>query len=270
MDHADSAYQARRLPRSKGPAAVQLAESMALLAGLAPNTPAAVHWYAIAPPALMLGPAQSPDVINAAACTEAGVTVQRRKSGGGVVLADENLLNLDLAIPRQHPLFTVDVTQSYAWIGEVWGAALQNLGLAARLISIAEARADAQTLDAPLKHICFAGLSPYEVAVGQRKVVGLAQVRRKAGALIQCGVHLQWEPKRTAALIAAPASDRSALADQLAERVAGLSDLLDQPVDATEVAVSVEAALGQLIGLTLIDAEWNAAEQAARAAALEH
>ncbi len=260
MLDSDNFRLARRLPWSRGPAAVQLAESMALLTGLEQRATAVLHWYGITPPALMLGPAQSPDVINAAACTEAGVTVQRRRSGGGAVLADGNLLMLDLAIPRQHPLFVVDVTESYRWIGEVWVAALRNLGLEARTVSTNEARAKAQTLTPLLKHICFAGLSPYEVAVGQRKLIGLAQVRRQMGTLIQCGVYLRWEPRHTVVLIAATASEKAVLADQLAARVAGLSDFLDGPVDAMEVASSFEFALAQLTGLTLVDTDCSAAE----------
>jgi lipoate-protein ligase A len=38
-----------------------------------------------------------------------------------------------------------------------------------------------------LKWACFGGLSPWEVVVGQRKIVGLAQVRRRTGVLLASG-----------------------------------------------------------------------------------
>lgn len=229
----------------------------------------ALRWYRFAPPALLLGSAQRPHEIDAAACAAAGVTVHRRRSGGGAVLGDETLLLLDLALPRGHRLFLDDITESYRWIGEVWVAALQSLGLDARAASIGEARADTQALDPLLKRICFGGRSPYEAMVGQRKVIGLAQVRRRGGALFQCGVYLRWQPKRTAALIAAPVDDRAALAEGLAARVAGLDELLGRAVDSAEVIESFEAALARLTGMVPADAEWNVAERDTQMADLE-
>ena len=113
------------------------------------------------------------------------------RSGGGVVLGD-SLLLLDLALPAEDPLYPDDVTESYRWLGAVWAAALGALGTAARVVDIAAARADAQLLDPLLRRVCFGGTSPYEVVVEQRKIVGLAQVRRRTCALIQAGVYLQF------------------------------------------------------------------------------
>ncbi len=245
----------------------QLAGAAALLAGLEHSHSPALRWYRFDPPALLLGSSQPPQVIDVAACAQAGLSVHRRRSGGGVVLGDETLLMLDLALPREHPLNLDNVTEAYRWLGEVWVEALHHLGLAAYTVSIAEARADSKALSGAIQHVCFGGLSPYEAAVAQHKVVGLAQVRRRPGVLFQCGVHLRWNPLRTAALMAAP--DRAALAEQLAARVAGLTELLGRPVDAAQVIMAFEAALTQVAGLTPVDAIWNAAEQAARSAELQ-
>ena len=92
-----------------------------------------------------------------------------------------DMLMLDLVLPRAHRLYMGDVTESYRWIGEVWTAALRELGIDVQSTPIGAARADAQTLDPLLRRVCFGGLSPYEVVVGRRKLVGLAQVRRRAG-----------------------------------------------------------------------------------------
>jgi hypothetical protein len=82
-------------------------------------------------------------------------------------------------------------------------------------------------------------------------------------------VYLRWNPLRTAELIAASVLDRRALAEQLSARVAGLDDLLGRPVDTTEVTASFESALTQLVGITPVDADWSAAEQALHSADLE-
>jgi lipoate-protein ligase A len=269
VNNVDPLHVARRLPYSVERADLQLAAGSALLAGLEQDARPALRWYGFSSPALLLGPSQQPAIIDAATCAQANLTIHRRRSGGGIVLGDETLLMLDLTLPRGHPLYMHSVTESYRWIGEVWVATLCDLGLAARTVSIAEARADSQTLSPLLRQVCFGSLSPYEVAVGQRKTVGLAQMRRRGGALFQCAVHLRWEPHETAMLMAATASEQLALARQLSERVGGLADLLGHSVDSQAVMSSFETALSQLAGLTLIDTEWNTLEQTARSADLE-
>jgi lipoate-protein ligase A len=89
------------------------------------------------------------------------------------VPSSDALLLLDLALPAEDPLSTSDVTESYGWLGAVWAAALGALGIAAGVVDIATARADAQLLDPLLRRVCFGGLSPYEIVVERRKVVGL-------------------------------------------------------------------------------------------------
>jgi lipoate-protein ligase A len=239
------------------------------LAGLDQSGTPALRWYSFTPGALLLGSSQQPRVIDAVACAQAGLSIHRRKSGGGVVLGDETLLMLDLALPREHRLYMDNITESYRWIGEVWVTALAALGLPASAVSIAEARADGQTLVPLLRQICFGGLSPYEAAVAKRKVVGLAQMRRRAGMLFQCGVHLRWEPRRTAMLMAAPALEQLALTQQLSERVAGLTDLLGRSVDSEAVMAVFEKALAQVGGLSSVDADWTAVEQAVQSADLD-
>jgi lipoate-protein ligase A len=157
-----------------------------------------------------------------------------------------------------------DVTESYRWIGEVWAAALRELGIDTQATSIGAARADAQTLDRLLQRVCFGRLSPYEVVVGRRKLVGLAQVRRRAGALYQIGIYQRWEPRRTAALIAAAPGERAELERQLAMRVAGLEQL--GVTTATTVIAAFEAALARLVGQALADDDWRDGEVAARVA----
>jgi lipoate-protein ligase A len=255
-------HMARRLPPSARPADFELAGGPALLAGVEQTGVPALRWYGMEPPALIVGSSQRLDEIDRAACAAAGLRIHRRRSGGGAVLSADMLM-LDLALPRAHQLYLDDVTESYRWIGEVWAAALRDLGLDTDVASVAAARADAQALDPLVRRVCFGGLSPYEVAVGGRKLVGLAQVRRRGGALYQVGIYLHWAPARTAALLAATPGERLVLERQLAARVVGLEQLCDAP-RAAEVIAAVESALARLAGFALLDDDWSAEEVAAR------
>jgi lipoate-protein ligase A len=253
----------RRLPWSAGPADAELAGGPALLAGVEQTGAPALRWYSMSPPALIVGSSQHLDEIDQAACAASGLHIHRRRSGGGAVLSADMLM-LDLVLPRAHPLHIDDVTESYRWIGEVWTAALREVGIDAQATPIGTARADAQTLDPLLRRVCFGGLSPYEVVVGQRKLVGLAQVRRRAGALYQIGIYQRWAPRRMAALMAAAPGERAELEQQLATRVAGLEQIGD--ATATMVIAAFEAALARLVGLTPADDDWRDGEVAARVA----
>jgi lipoate-protein ligase A len=181
-------------------------------------------------------------------------------------VAHEPLVMLDLALPHGDPLASADLTESYRWLGEAVAAALATLGAATRVVSIAEARGDTAQLDSALRQVCFAGRSPYEVLVGERKLAGLAQVRRRAGALFQVGIHTSWDPWRSASLMAGSEAERATLAAGLAGRVVGLDEAAGSPLTARDLAPAVELALEQR-GLRLTDDDWRADELAALEAA---
>ena len=70
--------------------------------------------------------------------------------------------------------------------------------------------------------LCFGGLSPWEVVVGDRKVLGLSQVRKQAGAIIQVGVPMRLNAVRLLQAVGAP----EGAADDIAARTAGVADLI--------------------------------------------
>lgn len=255
----------RLLPWSAEPGDVQLARGLAMLAGLDETRQPALRWYDVAPPALILGSSQRADDVNAAACAAQGIPLYRRASGGGAVL-NAAMLSLDIALPPGDPLNVDDVTRSYEWLGELWARALQGLGIDARVIGIPEARANVQALPPLLKRVCFAGWSPYEVLVGDAKLVGLAQRRRRGAALLQAGLYTHWRPARTAELVARTDAERRMLDTELAWRVAGLNTVRPA-VSAEAVQRAVEAELTRL-GLVVTPSAWTPGEEAATEAAL--
>ncbi|MCW5881307.1 MAG: lipoate--protein ligase family protein [Anaerolineae bacterium] len=260
---APTARPIRHLPFSAEAAPLQLAASLALLAGVEAGGLPVMRWYGMDPPALILGSSQQPEQVDPVARRTLGVHVYRRSSGGGAVLTTEQL-GLDIALPANDPLLPTDITASYRWLGEVWVAALAGLGIEGRMVSVAEARADVQALSPTLRRICYAGLSPYEVVAGGRKLVGLAQRRRRGGALYQCGVYLRWSPDATAALMRA--DEASALVIQeLAARVVGLDMVATPPVPtAARISAAFAAALTAHTGLTPAPSDWTVTETATR------
>jgi len=257
----------RRLPGGPGDATVQLAAGEAMLAGLDQTGAPAMRWYRFDPPALLLGSGQRSSDIDFDACRSAGIAVYRRGSGGGAVLG-RSLVLLDLALPRSHPLYRADVTESYRWFGATWCDALRSLGLDASTVAIATARSDGARLDPLRRRVCFGGLSPYEVVVGGRKMVGLAQRRRKGGALFQAAAYLRCQPRATAELIAASPGERELLAAQLGERVVGL-DACGLEASAPSVVAAVENALRAAGPFEIMADGWLPGEQGALATALE-
>jgi lipoate---protein ligase len=157
-------------------------------------------------PALVLGSAQREDVVDRAACQRAGVVVARRRSGGGAVLVRPGgQLWLDVLLPADDPLWTVDVGRAFLWLGEAWAAALGALGVEASVHRSGVVRTAWSDL------VCFGGLGTGEVVDGAGvKLVGLSQRRTRAGARFQCVVLERWDPAELLDLLALDPAGRQA------------------------------------------------------------
>ena len=253
----------RLLPFSRLPAGEQMARGDAMLAAV--RAPC-LRWRQIAPQALVLGHGQRLENVDVEACRAAGIGVFRRATGGTAVLSGPDLLGLDLVLPAGHPLALADVTRSYAWLGEALAAGLRQLGVDARPVSPEAARSQAAVVPAgdPLRLACYATLSPYEVVSGGRKLVGLAQARRRAGVLLQAGVLLRWQPERLLSLLAIAPARRDETLTALRTRAVGL-DTLGVVIDAQRLAERVGSAIAEAAGVRLAASPWSEAELSALA-----
>lgn len=154
--------------------------------------------FGVDAPALVLGSTQPEDDVDAQAAAELGVTVVRRRSGGGAVLLDPGQVAwIDVVVPRGDPLWHDDVAVAAEWLGEAWVAALADLGVPGGTVHRGGLECGAL---GPV--VCFAGTGPGEVLVDGGKVVGISQRRTRAGARFQCSLPLRWDPVRHAALLA--------------------------------------------------------------------
>ena len=209
----------RRLEPSNVTAHAALARAVDALASAEAGDPPTVAWSLVDGEVLVLGRGSrvQPD---AEACRAAGVGVTRRSSGGGPVLWGPDLLALDVVVPSGHPRYTSDVAASYRWLGEALAAALAALGVPAVAVPPGVARRlDSREV---AERACFAGCSPWEVLAGGRKMVGLSQVRRQPGTLLQAGILLRHRPDRLPGLLALDPADRASTSAALADRAVGL------------------------------------------------
>jgi lipoate-protein ligase A len=245
-----------RLPLLRAPQSHHLALTEALLQSAAERPPL-LYWQIAEPAALVLGIGESFSDLNIPACQQEDLLIYRRAAGGTAVLAGPDLLSLDVILPPGHPLAGRDIVEAYRWFGELWAATLQELGLPARTVPPAEAHAprtrsalaQAGRLEHLLRQSCYGAISPYEVIVNGRKLVGLDQVRRKVGFLFQGGLLLRWEPAHLAALLTAMPEERPSLAEGLRARAAGLDELLSRAVSPDEIIARFEALVQERYGV---------------------
>jgi len=182
----------------------------------APGT--ALWWFEVERPAVVLGSTQRDEVIDAAAARRTGVEVAKRRSGGGAVLLEPGgAIWIDVILPAGDARWEHDVGRSFAWLGEAWVRVLREMGLA-----------DAEVHAGPLLRrpwsdlVCFAGLGPGEVTVGDRKVVGISQRRTRAGARFQCALLQRWDPALLLEVLDLSTDDRAHAARDLADAGLGI------------------------------------------------
>ena len=175
--------------------------------------------HQVAPAAITCGRAQM-KTVDTDAIAGSGLKLVPRASGGGPVLWDNDLIAIDVILPHSDPRLPDDIVAAYRWVGEAVASALQGIGIPdARSVPPDEAR---EWPVGASSGLCFGGLSPWEVVVGDRKVLGLSQVRKQTGAIIQVGVPMRLNTVRLLQAVGAP----EGAADDMAARTAGVADLI--------------------------------------------
>lgn len=179
-----------------------------------PVTEPVIRFWSYEAPGVVLGRSQTGLVSAVDAAQRAGVPLAGRQAGGGAVLVGPWMLSVSIVLPVTHPLSLGGTLAGYRRIGERFAAVLRDFGVAAHALTPDEAKAAQEEPGASdLQWACYGGLSPWEVVAGGRKIVGLAQVKRRTGVLIAAGLLLgrtDWETLCTA--IGKPAADAELLA----------------------------------------------------------
>jgi lipoate-protein ligase A len=177
-------------------------------------------------PTLVLGSTQPAELVDPSAARALGIELSRRRGGGGAVaLAPGQQLWLDAWIPRDDPLWNLDVSIAAEWCGAWWTRALAGVGQVG--FEVHRGRAESGELG---DLACFAGRGPGEVFHGGRKVVGLSQWRAREGALFSSCAYLLWDPAPLLAVVNVGATSRRTLATGLSSVATGLAEL-DPPLN---------------------------------------
>jgi lipoate---protein ligase len=229
----------RVLPLQVGAPRALLDEGLALLDGLVEDPRPVLRWYRADTTAIVLGRGQRPPGAGGPPAAD-GVEVLTRHSGGGAVLLDPSLLSLDVVLPPDHPWMADDLAAVFDQVGAAWLRALEALGATGLSLHDGPATARRRGTDRErlLAAVCYATLGRGEVLAGGRKLVGLAQRRRRHGALVQCGLLRRWEP---AALLAALGADPDDA--EVAAAAVGLDDLGLGHLDDARIVAAVSAAI---------------------------
>ena len=174
---------------------------------------------------LVLGSTQPADLVDGAAMRGRDSELARRRGGGGAVYLEPGAqLWMDAWVPRDDPLWLVDVSAAAEWVGAWWVDALVRLGVSG--LSVHAGRAAPGELG---DLVCFAGRGPGEVFHGVRKVVGLSQWRAREGALFSSCAYVRWNPVALAELMDVDAHVREGMTRDLTSVAVGLAEL-DPPV----------------------------------------
>ena len=226
-----------------------------LLSSMQPGDDPILYWSVADPTGLVLGFSQKLDVLNAQELARHPLPIYRRRAGGTAVLVGPHLLSLDVLLPGDHLLVLPDIVESYRWFGEAWVAALLQLGIQTRIVLPAEARAQQALRKQPetrpyemlMNRACYGTLSPYEVVVEQRKVVGLDMIRRRTGSLLQAGVLLHWDTTTLATLLGQTEEEQTLLHQGLSERAVGLDTLAGRSVGIEETIIAFESVVTKMV-----------------------
>lgn len=144
----------------------------AVSAGMQPPT---LRLYAWNPPCLSLGYGQRAVDVDFERITAFGWDVVRRPTGGRAILHTDEL-TYSLSLPVDDPIGAGSIVESYRRISAALVHGLESLGVQPQ----ADKRAEGGEAGGP---VCFETPSHYEITMNGRKLVGSAQMRRKAGVL---------------------------------------------------------------------------------------
>lgn len=180
---------------------------------------------AVERPVLVLGSTQPSELVDGPAARRRDIELARRRGGGGAVYLEPGAqLWVDAWIPRDDPLWLLDVSAAAEWVGTWWMEALGELGQ--RGFSVHAGRAVPGELG---ELVCFAGRGPGEMFHGVRKVVGLSQWRAREGALFSSCAYLRWNPEPLLELMHVDAHLLESMTRDLTSVAVGLAEL-DPPV----------------------------------------
>lgn len=195
-----------------------------------------------------------------------GLGFVRRPTGGRAVLHDAEL-TYSIVVPDAYQGLPGSVTESYRVLSEGLVLGFGELGLDARMVSLATEEEKAKHAAAG-SAACFDSPSWYELVVDGRKVAGSAQVRRHGAVLQHGSILLDLDVELLFALLRFRSErQRARLRESFAGKAAAINDLRRArglpPVKLPEAEEAFASGWAGALGIALAPAALSAAEEAA-------
>lgn len=218
--------------------------------------PPTLRLYGWSPFCLSLGYGQATSDADSERLHAHGWGIVRRPTGGKAILHGDEL-TYSVALPIDHELAQGDVVSSYRRISTALMHALEQLGIAPQSEQQAKGNKG-------LGAVCFEVPSHYEITVYGRKLIGSAQVRRKAGILQHGTLPLWGDIARICDALAYPnEADRATAKTHVRERAITLSEVLgDNTPNIEVVAEAMVAGFAQAFDLTFTHQDISPDEEA--------
>jgi lipoate-protein ligase A len=205
-----------------------------------------LRFYAWDPPCVSLGVAQPFHDVDLKRLRAKQWHLVRRSTGGRAILHTDELTYAVIA-PIDNPHLAGGVLDSYRHLSAGLVAGLQHMGMSVEIESEKQLTEDERG-----NPVCFQAPSAYEITVGQRKLIGSAQVRRRYGILQHGTLPLKGDITRICEVLQFSSEEgRTSAADALRNRAATVEDLLDKPLSWEKAAQAMSAGFRQTLDLQL-------------------
>ncbi len=132
--------------------------------------------------ALVLGSAQSVELVDPGALEASNVELVKRSTGGGIVYIDAAAdLWIDFYLPASDERTQAHLEGSFDWLGHLW---LEAIGETNLELSISSSKPSSPTSESGL--YCFGSPGFGEVCSATHKIVGISQRRTRDFSKFQC------------------------------------------------------------------------------------
>lgn len=206
-----------------------------------------VRVYGWKPAAISLGRNQSLEEIDLAKCSQAGIDVVRRPTGGRAILHSDELTYSVAMISSR-----TSVLSAYNEISRALVCGLHHLNVD---VGLEKSQPHFPSLyRTPSSAACFTSFARYEISVGGRKLVGSAQRRyaRSNGeeVLLQHGsILLGNDHKRMANFLTMREEDRLLIAQELDDKTTDLRSVLQRAVSFEELVPLIRLGFEEAWGI---------------------
>ena len=233
-----------------------MATDCAILEGVsAGRQPPTLRLYGWDPMCLSVGYGQRLRDVDRQRLQARGWQLVRRPTGGKAILHGDELTYC-LCLPIAHSLANGDILSSYQRISAGLAAGLECLGL---MVSSGPKGAGLNN-NSP-GPVCFEIASHYEITVSGRKLVGSAQMRRKAGILQHGTIPIRGDVGRICDVLTFRSEDeRDSLRQSVRKRAVTLEALMESAPSWDKVADAFVAGFEQAFGFDILRQELSCDE----------